>query len=59
MFLLSFYIKYKLIQQSSLIQVVEYHAQQASIRVEGGAEYVEKARELKIKGLKVKKINKI
>lgn len=39
--------------QSALVQVVEYHAQQASMRLDRGTEELEKARDHKIKSLKV------
>lgn len=39
--------------QSSLVQVVEYHAQQASMRLDKGTEELEKARDHKVKSLKV------
>uniref|UniRef100_A0A0K8TNM0 Putative snare protein syntaxin 1 n=1 Tax=Tabanus bromius TaxID=304241 RepID=A0A0K8TNM0_TABBR len=41
-------------EQSERIQVVEYHAQQASVRVDRGTENLEKARSLKQKALKCK-----
>lgn len=41
-------------EQGAMIQVVEYHAQQATLNVEYGADQLEKAREKKIKRLKTK-----
>lgn len=41
-------------EQGALIQVVEYHAQVASMNVEKGGEQLEKARELQIQALKKK-----
>ena len=41
-------------EQGNLIQVVEYHAQVASMNVEKGGEQLEEARELQIKALKKK-----
>lgn len=40
-------------EQGELVQVVEYHAQQASTNVDKAEKQLEKARELKIKSLKV------
>lgn len=41
-------------EQSSLIQVVEYHAQQATINMDRGADQLEKARTSQMKYLKRK-----
>ena len=40
-------------EQGNLIQVVEYHSEQATFNVDKGAENLEKARVLQIKALKV------
>lgn len=45
--------KYSFVTQSALVQVVEYHAQQASVRMDKGTEELEKARDHKIKSIKV------
>lgn len=42
------------VEQSSLIQVVEYHAQQATFNVDRGNDQLEKARDNKMKWLKRK-----
>lgn len=41
-------------EQGSLVQVIEYHAQQASLNADHGAHQLEKAREYKLKALKKK-----
>lgn len=41
------------LQQNALIQVVEYHAQQASINLDKGTDQLEKARDHKMNFLKV------
>lgn len=41
-------------EQSSLVQVVEYHAQQATLNVDRGNDQLEKARDHKVKWLKRK-----
>ena len=39
-------------EQGSLVQVIEYHAQQATLNTDHGAHQLQKAREYKIKALK-------
>lgn len=41
-------------EQGSLVQVIEYHAQQASLNADHGAHQLEKARVYKLKALKKK-----